>query len=324
MTYYNQKRMTIGELPTFIRDELTSLNGWTVKRQVFSDAEGRDPSNNDYSGEDTTQFHTDDEDNYDPDVDEDFSEHIILSNPDGEYICFAAESANGVAGLKWSYGTTVPPLSDFYSSKVEGYDGGNLRRMAAANNADNNGNYDEAIDVWMSYDSDSWLVYVSREVGDGNDNHMAFGQARVQKLWDYTTAATEESRWVCCQLCDSGGANNDNTRMFNHMAGQNEYSNESGYHPTNTATGAINPDANFEDYVRRDENIVTSQRFIAGDQDHRVPIGTHNRWLWNRSINSMGHMDTVQNSDGNDVYVILKKHSDHSDNQSWELGMRIL
>lgn len=153
--------------------------------------------------------------------------------------------------------------------------------------------YGDQVVYSMYYGTDGFVAYCYRNEGDGNDGDYVVGASDVVKLWDYSTADVREADWFPMEGGDERYGANAVTRYNMEPVGNG--------HPSIVARGGRNPDANFDNFPMERENQLRSGQY--GD----CHIGTHNVWGKDLSGNDTAHGDTVQDSNGNDVYYILKQ-----------------
>ncbi|WP_147435863.1 hypothetical protein [Haloarcula sp. Atlit-47R] len=160
---------------------------------------------------------------------------------------------------------------------------------------------------WLYYsDAEGFVYYFEREEGDGADGDMALGMAELNKIWNYDNAANREGDYaMLLSGLQNVGDRYTNVRTYWNFVSA---SNDDVAQTTITASGQVNPDANYSNYPYFTPNVVGSSQY-QNDAGHDAFIGTHDLWIQDDSDSTSAHLDTVQDSGGTNVYTILKAHS---------------
>jgi hypothetical protein len=303
-------------IPTKIRDELIALTGWSIRDQGFANADGT------ASGSDPgeqTQFHDlkslNGADNYTVDVDGDGqpeAEFITLSTPTGEFLSILPDYED--TGMRFSYGDTVSTrdgagetTDDFashngYINPTDGYPDENEVTMT------------DAVTFWLSYDSEGFCLYITRDESDGYDHHCAYGWSKLNRVWDYPNAANKEGK--ACFLLHGGGGDQNTPKYWSGTPVGGDYYQPGG-------KGLLNPDTNSDAYVTHDTVTVESSKY-QNAEGTKTPIGTHSRWVKDESGSDTAHADIIQDSSANNEFIILKEYYGSTEYSDFALAMRIL
>lgn len=302
---------TWGELWPFLRDELTSVTGWTLETQGFHTADGSGGGTG-TTGE-TSTFHRDRNVDLDGDGNNEH-DYIVLSTPTGEYLSFRAYDDPGDP-VRWEYGDTFT-VGDgqTYPTGYSGEGSGQRMYLTSGRPGDQyttDVRYSDSVTFWLSYDSEGFFLYYTREENDGYDFHGALGWSQVSKVWDYTQASAKESEGVVHY--HNGTPNTDYREVR-----RNAFGNAQGT-GTQGSVGILNPDPDLESYITHDTTTLSSSQFqnAAGRQ---APTGTHDRWLNEESGTDVAHEDIIQ-LNGSNEYIILKEYSDED---NYSVVMRLL
>lgn len=154
---------------------------------------------------------------------------------------------------------------------------------------------------WMDYvDDQGFVFYFQREQGDGDDADVALGFAELNKLWDYDTATLRESDYAILTWGYQPELEEVVRRVNYTGEGFGDDTIRSGF-------GLVNPDSSFSNYTYV-ENAVTSGQYTNAT-DKSAIIGTHRLFIVDESGGDSAHRDTVQDSNGNDIYTILKRNN---------------
>lgn len=179
----------------------------------------------------------------------------------------------------------------------QGWDGG----IAPVQNQNPNISMTDTGQYWLEYvDAAGWGFYFTRNEGDGDDSDVFLGMAELTKLWDYTTATKEESDYVTGITGNQQQLNNYNNTMELKVFMPVQLVGQSG--DSVPAQGAPNPDGNLSNFPLLEDNIVASKVYENAD-NHDAYIGTHTVWF---DPQGGTHQDTVQDSNSNNLYKILR------------------
>lgn len=232
---------------------------------------------------------------------------FVLQNPSGEYLEFIGGQNDELVQTRYGvdYNTTDGNWNDRFSQQWEwGPQANDDFRLEGS----------DSVTYWLSYaDGLGFLFYLERNEGDQYDGDSFFGAAKLTELWDYDAAGNREGDYA---IGAYGGA-------FNGSQTFNDTGEGGTANATIDATGAVNPDANFNDYVAQETNLVSSNQY-QNDQDYEVHIGTHTLWLRDASPPETAHKETIDDGSGNDKYIILNAHSYQNDTDNARaIGMRV-
>ncbi|WBE14023.1 structural protein PB1 [Saline Natrinema sp. J7-1 virus 1] len=159
-------------------------------------------------------------------------------------------------------------------------------------------------------DSTGFAIFLSRNVGDGNDASMALGMAQLNTFFNYNATSSRESEHA---LLLHGNSRSDD-KGTDHVCEWNWMSAGGGTcdgrsenvdaHGTTTAYGMPNGHPDYGDYPSVDENVVATPKWTRNrsGQDYGTVIGTHEVWMMDLAGSSNG--DTLQDSNANDKFRI--------------------
>lgn len=226
---------------------------------------------------------------------------FVLSNPHGEALRVEFSSRNQSEGYRWlwlRYGASYDSANDAIDHYSRTFNTFWRDQGIAPLNADTHMNATDAVTYWLEYVDGGFCMYVQREEGDGDDGDLVFGLADINKLWDYSSAASLESHQI--QLM--GASNQGDLNVLKTQARMGE----SGTQPLAYCQGAVNPDANYNNFPYT-EGIAHSGQYKNAQNDPAI-IGDYDLMLRDDSGGDSAHRDTIQDSSGADVYTILKRN----------------
>ncbi len=225
---------------------------------------------------------------------------FVFETPTGEYI----KVGDNAGALSMEYGSAYDTGTSSWTTQ---YNNPSHKGMMPAEHM-SPGNYVEtdATKYWLEYVADKgFMLYYTREEGDGNDGAVYGGFAKLTKLWDYDAATAEEGDYVSSWAGYRQGEEYT-TEAWNTPANgltNNGSDNEHTIH----AKGCVNPDANYANYPVAETNVLASTTF-ENASGREAFIGTHDLWAIDRSGNDSSHLDTITIG-GVDTYTVLKEYS---------------
>ncbi|MBO4248866.1 hypothetical protein IL252_13660 [Halomicrobium sp. IBSBa] len=242
-------------------------------------------------------------------------EWFVISTPNGE--CFRIETlANNYDGaIRMEHGpdwdSANSTWADRYAHDVAAETGTDDYDDPMGYAPDNKGGKNiqegDSVSYYLDYsDSDGWVFYVDRNVGDGHDEDMAIGMARLAETWDIDAAANRESNYAVlwhaqCYDRDYDDRHPRNwTNFLSAMPGTQSGSTQHG-------RGQVNPDNNYANYTTTD-NVVCSGQYKNNAGNDAI-IGTHSMWVREESGDDASHEDTIQDDSANNLYKLCKAHN---------------
>jgi len=230
-------------------------------------------------------------------------DHFVFKTPTGEYIRMLFQSSNEGdnhcinAEYGPDYDTTNDGWTDRYPNDPNGRGLWNNNALYVVD-TDANAGATDAVTYWLEYvDGAGFGLYIQREEADGKDSDALIGFNKINKLWDYDAAASRESDYAYAYAGHHG--DNNYSAYTCRMA-------QSASRPHERARGQVNPDDNYDNYPYT-EGIHQSSQYRNTDGRDAI-IGTYNMMLYDESGGDAAHRDTVQDSNGNNVYTILKRN----------------
>lgn len=146
----------------------------------------------------------------------------------------------------------------------------------------------DMIRYWMSVTDDGVAIAAERVESDNSDCAALVYVERINRAWDYTQASSVDSSFSTGRFTSNDGDSTGGIRNGSK---------------TKAGEGIRNPDPNLDIYPRSDRLIYSSN--YRNSNGNRTLIGTTNRVLKDRSKSDIATGDTVQNSSGENVYMLF-------------------
>ena len=162
----------------------------------------------------------------------------------------------------------------------------------------NYGQPDKQVEYWLSYTNDKGFCwYVRQTEGDGTDEAHAFGYQLIETdFWDYHSANT------------SSGYAGDGLVSCQSHGGQLRKGVGQEIKPAYGGDGILNPDDNFANYVWNAPVVYHTPTANADTGFNPRCARVYPVWVRERSGSSINSGDVVQNSQGEDEYMVLSYH----------------
>ncbi len=179
-------------------------------------------------------------------------------------------------------------------SKSEGLDSNNqpanrwARQHSDLRYRNNTPNATDTVRYWMSVTDTGFAIASERVESDGNDEAVCVFVSKIDRAWDYTQASAVDSTFSMGRHTSSDGDGSGDIRNGSNTSG---------------GMGIRNPDQNFDNYPRSSRLIYSNN--YRNSNNNRTLIGTTDRVLRDRSKSDVATGDTVQDSDGSNVYMLF-------------------
>jgi len=223
---------------------------------------------------------------------------FTLQAPTGEYFRFTFGSSEGLPAVAVEVGPDYDAANDSWNDRYSHDHEAVVGNNGPAPVDRDTGRMSDSVTYHAAYaDSVGFAWYLDRQEGDGNDNDMAIGAAQINKLWDFSTAAERISNYAMLSL--GRGEDNSTYREWGIIPGSSGRTSND----TVRGFGRVNTDANFDNYP------VVEETQLAADQYGGSVVGEMDLWIDDRSGGSSSHKDTVQDSNGNNIYTLCKAHN---------------
>ncbi len=269
MTVKQNQTMPYEEVIPWVRDELSSMAGWTV----ISDSTGGAAT---WSQGDYIAFETG--------TGEDLK---LRKDPNNIY--------NNGQALSVEYGPDYDATNDTWNDRYS-KDPAQVMNSNQSTVAYSTSEFSQPNDthrVWLHYDDGlGFYLFVQRDVDDGNDGVLEFSMAEINKTWDYTAASARESKYAWRAYGETYVGNRIDVPYAVAEGGECQ-----NYNP---ARGRPNGDADYNNFPLVAENVITSQQYSG------TIIGTHNLWM---EPDAGTDGDTVQDGSGNVRYHLYQRES---------------
>lgn len=288
MTFDAQQSANIGAALGLLRDTVSGDAAWTL---IDDSAGGGDLTRGDY--------------------------FVLESSSPAEQIKLEFESEFG--GIQIQHGTDWDSTNTEWTSRYEydptatgmGYDGNDgsytngFQALGVTEDTDFPLEPTASGSYWLLTLDRGFGFYWQREEGDGRDEDIFIGMAKVDKAWDYSLAETKEAEW---SLAFGDSARGYQELTYMSLSGDTDGQGNKTHRPGNNtyvARGQVNPDNAYDNFPMTN-NIISSSRYRTTEGEDTV-IGTHDLWVDDRSASSTGHRDLIKNDSGTNVYTILTR-----------------
>lgn len=303
MTLDQNVEKTWGKALTDVKDKIATLTNWTIEVDSW---------------------------NISGDKAQGTEHYVVYSMPSPEYMKFRV-NINGNGGIIMEYGSDYDTTNDNWNTQYAHDQGGYVKDKASVDynyDGDVYGNmapttkslefgqsmaYSDSVIYDIRYaDGDGFAWYCRRNENDGNDEEMFVGFAKVNRLFDYTTATSPEAIYVNGYFGQAGSYTDEDTQegfgsSFRNLdilarGGVSDY-NLVGRGRPNGADG-------FTDYPCVPQTVCVSDLYGG------TPVGTQSIWFEDTGAGADGDVITdsvnsndyiIRNPDGSGKGIVIQK-----------------